>query len=153
MREQDLDKVSDLMMRNFDEIMKEHHSREIIEKFKSHNSCENLKQQMIWKEILVVEEHDEIIATGSVANFGDESNPQYSISNFFVKPELQRTGIGKALFIDLHRIAIVKGAQELHVPSSRNAIKFYEKMGFMKDAIQHDEADEITWMSMRIEKL
>lgn len=38
----------------------------------------------------------------------------------------------------------------LHVPSSRNAIGFYEKMGFVKNEVQNDMEDEITWMSMEI---
>ena len=39
------------------------------------------------------------------------------------------------------------GALELHVPSSRNAVGFYEKMGFSVDNVQQDIQDEITWMT------
>jgi ribosomal protein S18 acetylase RimI-like enzyme len=91
-----------------------------------------------------------IIATGAVANFGNEGTPKYSVSNFFVKPELHRKGIGRFLFDSLLKIAISKGAKTFHVPSSRNALGFYEKMGFVKDEIQPDEADEITWLIMKI---
>ncbi len=146
----DIEAVSLLMMRNFDEIMKKHHSEEIIEKFKAHNTIEKLRQQMFWKDILVVEENNEIFATGAVANFGDQQNPKYSISNFFVKPELHRQGIGKTLFDELRRIAIEKGAEFFHVPSSRNAVGFYSFVGFGVDEKQPDLDDEITWMSMKI---
>lgn len=99
------------MMRNFDEIMKKHHSEDIIDKYKNHNTFKKLKQQMTWKKILIVKEGNEIVATGAVANFGDEVNPKYSISNFFVKPELHRNGIGRVLFNNLLRIATEKGAK------------------------------------------
>lgn len=49
---------------------------------------------MFWKDILIALENDEITATGAVANFVDQQNPRYSISNFFVKPELHRQGLG-----------------------------------------------------------
>lgn len=146
----DVEGVSLLMMRNFDEMLKKHHSDEIIEKFKDHNTAEKLRQQMFWKDILVVEENNEIVATGAVANFGDQENPKYSISNFFVKPELHRRGIGKALFIELKKIAVEKGAEIFHVPSSRNAVGFYSSMGFEVDENQPDSDDETTWMSMKI---
>ena len=67
-----------------------------------------------------------------------------------VKPELHRKGIGKALFDALRKIAIEKGAEIFHVPSSRNAVGFYSSMGFEVDEIQQDVDDEITWMSMKI---
>jgi predicted N-acetyltransferase YhbS len=149
-KDSDVKPVSLLMMRNFDEIMKKHHSEGIIEKFKAHNTAEKLTQQMFWKDILVVEENNEIVATGAVANFGDQQNPKYSISNFFVKPELHRQGIGKALFNELRNIAIEKGAEIFHVPSSRNAVEFYSFVGFEVDEKQPDLEDEITWMSMKI---
>ncbi len=130
--------------------MKKHHSEEVIEKFKSHNTIENLRQQMSWKDILVVEEDNEIVATGAIANFGSKQITRYSISNFFVKPELHRKGIGKALFNELKKIVVEKGAKILHVPSSRNAIEFYKGLGFKVDSLQPDVEEEITWMKMKI---
>lgn len=149
-KENDVSEVSSLIIRNFDEVVKMYHSNEVIEKFKGHNTPHMIRQQMMWKEIMVVEENNIIIATGAVADFGNEGTPKYSVSNFFVKPELHRKGIGSFLFDSLLKIAISKGAKTFHVPSSRNAVGFYEKMGFVKDEIQPDEADEITWLNMKI---
>lgn len=123
--EQDIESVSSLMARNFDEIMSRYHSKHIIEKFKSHNTPENVRTQMYWKDIFVVEEGNEIIATGALANFGDMESPKYSVSNFFVKPELHNRGIGKLLFSRILETARGKGVDLLHVPSSRNAVAFY----------------------------
>ena len=127
--------------------MSKYHSVNIIEEFKKHNSKEKLENQMDWKEIYVVEIDDEIVATGALADFGNDEVPKYSISNFFVKPELHGQGIGKSLFSHLFEIFKSKNVKDLHVPSSRNAVKFYEKMGFVQDLVQNDFKDEITWMT------
>ena len=100
----DIPAVVELISRNFDEIMSKSHSKSIIEKYKVHNSIDNLKQQMKWKEIYIIENNDEIIATAALANFSDNNIPFYSLSNFYVKPELQNQGIGKHLFNQLIEI-------------------------------------------------
>lgn len=95
----------------------------------------------------MAEINDEIVATGVLANFGNDEAPKYSISNFFVKPELHGQGIGRSLFNHLFEVFKSKNVHDLHVPSSRNAVKFYEKMGFVEDIEQNDIKDEITWMT------
>jgi len=60
------------------------------------------------------------------------------------KYERHGNGLGNKLFEKLLGVAKIKGASKLHVPSSRNAIGFYEKMGFKTDAQQTDLDDEIT---------
>lgn len=150
MESQDVGAVAELIRRNFDEVMPKYHSINIIEEFKNHNTAVKLMNQMNWKEIFVVEIDDEIVATGALANFGDNKAPKYSISNFFVKPEFHWQGIGRSLFNHLFEIFKSKSVKDLHVPSSRNAVEFYEKMGFVQDLEQIDIKDEITWMTRMI---
>jgi GNAT superfamily N-acetyltransferase len=78
----------------------------------------------------------------------DVENPKYCVSNFFVKPELHNRGIGRLLFEKILETAKLKGTKLLHVPSSRDGVGFYEKMGFIIDEIQNDIEDEITWMTI-----
>ena len=147
---QDVEFVSSLMARNFDEVMSQYHSKHIIGKFKNYNTPEKVKNQILWKDIFVVEDDGEIVATGALANFGDALNPKYSVSNFFVKPELHNRGIGRFLFKKIFETTKEKKASILHVPSSRNSIGFYKKIGFVQDEIQNDFNDEITWMTMKV---
>lgn len=149
--EKDIECVSSLMTRNFDEVMSKYHSIDIIEKFKNHNTPEEIRTQMYWKEIFVIEDENIIIATGALANFGDAESPKYCVSNLYVKPELHNKGLGRLLFERILKTAKEKGTDFLHVPSSRNAIGFYEKMGFITNEIQNDTADEITWMTMNVQ--
>jgi N-acetylglutamate synthase-like GNAT family acetyltransferase len=130
--------------------MIEHHSKEVVEKFKEHNKPEKLKEQIEWKEIYVVEEDDKIIGTGAIANFGDNDSPKYSISNFFVKPELHGRGIGRFIFDHLLMSIKKKEIERLHVPSSRTGLGFYKRMGFVEDEFQPDKKDKIIWMTMKL---
>ena len=150
MESKDAPVVAELIRRNFDEIMSQYHSIHVIEEFRNHSTSEKLLTEIYWKAIFVVEVNAEIIATGALANFGDEENPKFSISNLFVKPELQGQGIGRMLFKHLFKVFKGKNIKDLHVPSSRNAVKFYEKMGFLQDLEQKDLQEDITWMTMEI---
>jgi len=151
-RQEDIGKVVGIVNRNYDEVMVSFHTKEVIWKFKEHNTLENWQRQMTWKEIFVVEDAvNEIIATGALANFGDENRSKYCISNFFVCVERQKSGAGKLLLNHIVQLAKSKGIDTLHVPSSRSGFEFYGKMGFVKDEIQNDEIDEITWMTLKIQ--
>ncbi|PRX22466.1 N-acetylglutamate synthase-like GNAT family acetyltransferase [Orenia metallireducens] len=149
-RKDDIELVWELIRRNFDEVMINHHSKEIVEKFKEHNKPERLKEQMKWKEIYVVKKDNEIISTGAIANFGDNDSPKYSISNFFVKPELHGQGIGRLMFNHLLISIKKKDIEKLHVPSSRTGLGFYKRMGFVEDEVQPDKKDEIIWMTIEL---
>lgn len=148
---EDVAAVAELIRRNFDEVMIKYHSVSILEQFKNHNTAMNIWEQMTWKEIFVTEASNDIVATGALADFGENGAPKYSISNFFVKPELHRQGIGRSLFNYLLAVCKTKKVRDLHVPSSRNGLKFYEKMGFVPDNEQKDLAEEITWMTLKLE--
>ncbi len=52
------------------------------------------------------------------------------------------------LFKQLFNDAKANNAKSFHVPSSLNAVGFYEKIGFVVDEMQPDKDDEITWMTM-----
>jgi ribosomal protein S18 acetylase RimI-like enzyme len=148
--EKDLSSIQLLLNRNFDEIMSHYHSSDILNKFKKLNTIESLSGQLSWKQIYVVTDNKRIVGTGSFANFGTKEHPKYSVSNLYVLPELHKQGIGKIIITQLLEEAKENDPLELHVPSSRNGIGFYEKMGFKVDNEQPDIQDEITWMTRKL---
>lgn len=145
---EDIEKIVEIVNRNYDAVMSNVHSNEVIRKFKEHNTLANWQRQMTWKEISIVEDNDEIIATGSLVNFGDSDFPKHCISNFFVNIEFQNKGVGKLFLNHILQVAKSKEISTMHVPSSRSGFEFYKKMGFAKDDIQNDGLDEITWMGV-----
>lgn len=146
--ENDIGSIKELLDRNFDEIISNYHTVSIVNKFKEHNSIDNLKTQLTWKKVYVADDKGRIVGTGAFANFGTESEPKYSVSNLYVLPELHRKGIGKQIMKVLLTDAEENNAHTFHVPSTRNGIRFYENSGFKVDDIQPDTGDEITWMTL-----
>ena len=143
----DVESIKIIIDRNFDEIISQYHSPEIVQKFKNHNSAENLRSQLLWKKVYVATMDGEIVGTGAFANFGTVDIPKYSISNLYVLPNLHGKKVGtmivEALLID----AKEANACNFHVPSTKNAIQFYQKHGFAIDKFQPETEDEITWMT------
>jgi predicted N-acetyltransferase YhbS len=149
-QEGDVPSVVSLILRNWDEVMLKHHSPSTVAKFRAKVTHDGVKRQMEQKRILVVERDGEVVATGALANFGSTDEPMHTVSQFFVRPDLHSQGIGKALLHHLIGLARDQGIRQLHVPSSRNAIPFYQRFGFSPDADQPSLGDEITWMTMAI---
>lgn len=148
MKEEDVPNVVEMMLSNWDGIMSKHHSQMVVAKFRGEVTPDWLKRQMGWKQVFVVEEEGEILATGALADFGKPDAPRLSVSQFFVQPYLHRQGIGRRLMNHLIQIARDGGCSLLHVPSSRNAVPFYASVGFVVDTVQPDKGDEITWMTI-----
>lgn len=113
---EDIEKIVEIVNRNYDEVMSNVHSNEVIRKFKEHNTLANWQRQMTWKEIFIVEDNDEIIATGALVNFGDSDSPKHCISIFFVNIEVQNKGVGKLLLNHILQVAKSKEISTLHVP-------------------------------------
>ena len=143
----DIPTIKRIIERNFDEIISKDHSIDVVEKYKAHNTEQSLLAQMQWKKIYVAIEDDEIIGTGAFANLTCTDKPNYCISNLYIMPEYQGKGVGhkivEVLFIDF----FATNADMFRVPSTRGAIDFYKKFGFIEDVEQPDISDEITWMT------
>ena len=146
MHDGDVDAVVELTLTN-DDVLAKHHSAEILAGFRAETTPEFFRDQMTWKQVCVVEDEDQIVATGALADFGTSDGPKYTISMVFVRSDLHRRGIGGRLLDHLTALAAEVGANTLHVPSSRYAIPFYEHAGFAIDALQPDAEEEITWMT------
>lgn len=144
----DIEGIKTLIDRNFDEIISKYHSPETVKKFKDFNSAERLKEQLQWKIIYVASDKDRIVATGAFADFGTAEKSKFSVSNLYVLPELHGRGIGSEIMKILVRHAKERDAGSFHVPSTRNAVAFYEKCGFSVDSVQPEAEDEIAWMTM-----
>ncbi len=145
----DIAAIASIIAMNFDTAMPEH-SPAVREICKKKSSEENLLEQLSWKLVFIIEDnHAQICATGGLADFGSPQEHFYSISNLFVRPDMHGQGLGDVLIRHLIYLAERNHAAKLHVPSSRTALKFYQKYGFEVDAEQpaEDLALEVTWMS------
>jgi len=147
MIENDIIHVIELITRNWDEVLIHHHSIETVQKFRAEETGETFKKHLSSKELYVVEDNGQVMATGSLVNYGTAESPRLCVSMFFVSPDYHSKGIGRMLLEHLFSSVALQHAEKLHVPSSRNAINFYKRFGFVVDASQPDESIEITWMT------
>ena len=148
MRDDDAEPVVELALANYDGVMAEHHTAEILAGFRADVTPQLFRDQMAWKRVFVTEEAGEVVATGALVDFGSPGSPKYTVSQFYVRSDVHGRGIGTGLLAHICEAASSTGADRLHVPSSRNAIGFYEHAGFSVDSAQPDAAIEITWMTM-----
>lgn len=148
--EEDIQDIQVLIFRNVDEVMSKLHSKDVLEDIKTHSTIDSLSSQLQWKQVYVIEEDDQIVATGAFANFGTSEKPKYSVSNLFVVPELHRKGIGTLLMKQIIYDANEKEASDIHVPSSKTGINFYTQFGFEIDRDQPEANAEITWMTKKL---
>lgn len=148
MEDRDVEPVVELALANHDGVMAEHHSAEILAGFRADVTPKFFRDQMAWKQVFVAEETGEVVATGALADFGSPGAPKHTVSQFYVRADVHGRGIGTRLLAHIGETAKRTGADRLHVPSSRNAIGFYERAGFSVDGGQPDAAIEITWMTM-----
>ena len=131
--ESHIPQIRNIAHRNFDEVLSKVHSSEIVMKCKAGHSIENLTAYLSWKKVYVMLDHDMVVGTGSLANFGTAEQPKWSVSNLYVLPENHGMGIGRQIIQQLIHDARHEAAKTLHVPSSRNAVGFYQRMGFVID--------------------
>ena len=128
--------------------MAKHHSAAILAGFRADVTPQFFRDQMAWKQVFVAEEAGEVVATVALADSGSPGAPKYTVSQFYVRADAQGRGIGTRLLAHIGETAKSTGADRLHLPSSRNAIGFYELAGFSVDSGQPVAAIEITWMTM-----
>ena len=147
MQASDVEAVAALARSNYEGVLAEYHSPPVVARFRAEVTVESLRQQMEWKHVFVVEDAGEVIATGALADFGSHEEPKHVVSQFYVRPDRQSRGVGKYLLGHLIAVAADLGADILHVPSSRNAVRFYGRAGFVVDDLQPSADLEITWMT------
>ena len=152
MADSDVDAVVALAHANIDGVLAGYHSAAVMARFRDEITAESFREWMTWKQVFVAEDQGQVVATGSLADFGTAGEPKQTVSQFYVRPDLHRRGIGSHLLAHLVRLARATGADALHVPSSRHAVPFYQHAGFVADALQPDEASEMTWMTLRLSR-
>ena len=148
--ESHIPQIRNIAHRNFDEVLSKVHSSEIVMKCKAALSMENLTAHLSWKKVYVMLDGNIVVGTGAFANFGTAEQPKWSVSHLYVLPENHGKGIGRQIVQQLIHDARHEAARTLHVPSSRHAVGFYQRMGFVTDPVQPDTADEITWMTLAV---
>jgi GNAT superfamily N-acetyltransferase len=151
MQPADVRAVVELTLANWDGDLTKSHSAGLVARLRKNVTPAQVAEWMGQKCVFVVEEGDEVVATGSLADFGAADTPEYFVSQFFVRPDRHREGLGALLLAHLLGAARNVGADRVSVHSSRNAIAFYQHAGFVLDPAQPEAANEMTTMTVRLD--
>jgi GNAT superfamily N-acetyltransferase len=158
MTDADVEAVSALVLRSYDQVLVNYQSLEMLATFREHETPEGLRQQLGRKKLFVAEDAGRIVAVGGlgwmdapylpreVQEEAYEPGAGRRITNLFVAVDLLGRGIGHAMLDYLVALAQVEGTHRLHVASTPNAVGFYERAGFAIDPDPPAEVPEITWL-------
>ena len=145
----DADEVCALVQANYDGAIAACHSLEEVARLRAVVTPAWVAGQLEWSRVFVaVDEQEGILATAALADYGATGPRRYCVRQCFVRADRHLRGLGTAIMAEVCAAARSAGATRLHVPSSRNAVAFYERLGFRVDAGQPEAGDETTWMSM-----
>jgi GNAT superfamily N-acetyltransferase len=144
----DADEVCALVQANYDGDIAANHSPAEVARLREVVTPDWVRGQLEWSHTFVaVDDRDGIVATAALADLGPDAPRRYCARQCFVRADRQRRGLGATIMARVCSAARDAGALRLHVPSSRNAVAFYEHLGFRIDDAQPKAGDETTWMS------
>ena len=147
----DADEVCALVQANYDGAIAACHSPEEVARLRAVVTPAWVAGQLEWSRVFVaVDEGEGILATAALADLGPTAPRRYCVRQCFVRADRHLRGLGARIMGEVCAAARDAGAPRLHVPSSRNAVAFYERLGFLIDAGQPEAGDETTWMSMAL---
>lgn len=145
--ENDIEALARLAAENLERVNAACHGPEVMAMARRQCSPQALREQLGWKEVYVALRDGDLAGTGALANFGTGALPRWCLSNLFVRLDLHGLGVGTALVERIEASARGRNARCLEVPSSRNAVGFYARLGFAASGLP--EEDELTWMAKR----
>lgn len=125
--ESDIPAIHSLHISSIKEICASHYKAEEIKLWTERQSHE--RYSMLFKKgrVYVVEREKEVIAFGHIDRTED-ADCDYEIKALYVAPAEVKRGIGRLLLTTLERSVEYK---KLLVFSSKNAVGFYERYGFV----------------------
>lgn len=122
-KESDLISVGDLIYKTIDACYSGIYPPRAVQFFKQFHSHEKIIERHQRGEILIVEQDDNVLGTGSLINS--------DISGVFVHPQFHGRGFGGALMRELEKRAMASGCVESELSVSLPSRGFYEGLGYV----------------------
>ena len=144
----DAQAVSLLIVRTMRTSNAKDYPPDLLEEVISRQTPEDVLQRAGQTHFYVVEEKNGIIGCGAIGPYWD-SETESCLFSFFVAPERQGTGVGRAIMQTLERDEYFLRADRVEIPASITALGFYQKLGYVfKDGNDRIDGD---WL-YRLEK-
>jgi len=127
---ENLEEIYFLVQETIQASYSKYYASGVVEFFKNHHSKENILADIEAGHIYVIEENDQIVATGTL--FGNH------ITRVFVKPQFQRKGYGTFILNNFETL-ILANHSSVEVDASLAAASMYEKRGYK--TVRHETVD------------
>jgi N-acetylglutamate synthase-like GNAT family acetyltransferase len=118
----DLPQLLKLVHSTIDISYRDTYHAEAIQAFKDYHSRKNLTQDMETGHIIVAEQNDEIIGTGTLLDT--------NIRRVFISPKWQQYGLGRKIALELEKKARSQGLAIIDLSASLGSRRFWENLGF-----------------------
>ncbi len=129
LREQDAQAVSELIITTMRLSNVGDYPAEFMEELVKTQTPEHVLQRASWTHFYVAEEADAIIGCGAIGPYWGKED-ESSLFSFFVHPDHQGKGIGRAMMETLEQDAFALRAKRIEIPASITGLPFYLKMGY-----------------------
>jgi len=127
----DAQAVQSIIHRGLREINSADYPMDVIEQYCDYFTVEKIIGQAASAHMYVVQSNDgKILGTGSIAPFWN-CETESILLTIYVLPELIRNGIGTAIVQTLEKDDFFLRAKRIEIPSSKTAVSFYRKMGYV----------------------
>ena len=127
----DVRDVQTIIHRGLREINSADYPSDVIEQYCVYFTVEKIIGQAALAHMYVAQsDSGKILGTGSIAPFWN-SETESILLTIYVLPELIRNGIGTAIVQTLEKDDFFLRAKRIEIPSSKTAVSFYRKMGYV----------------------
>ena len=127
--------VAILIRDNILQIHTNDYPQDFIDMLLESFTAEKLIEKSISQHTFVATAEGKILGTAGLANFGDNTQPDYYAVAVFVQTGWHRQGIGNQLMAAIEDKAWRLGAERITVRAALNARGFYQHLGYQdKDA-------------------
>ena len=113
---------------------------DLMEELVKTQTAEHVLERASWTHFYVAEEDGMIIGCGAIGPYWGKED-ESSLFSFFIHPDHQRKGIGRAVMAALEQDEFALRARRIEIPASITGLPFYRKLGYdFKD--DRNEVDE-----------
>jgi GNAT superfamily N-acetyltransferase len=130
LRAEDLPVVSDLICNTLlVSNLRDYDLQTILELSQSFSEQE-IREMAARREFFLYEEEGQLAGVIGLEGTG--------VYDFFVPPDRQGRGVGRALLGFVEKLALRREIEELHLSSSLTAVGFYERLGYRRTGAEND---------------
>jgi GNAT superfamily N-acetyltransferase len=128
-QEEDVEKIVNLIRRNFLEINVKDYGEEAVIALANSHDVAWFKGVASYANVYVFCIEEEVIGVGAISSFWG-SLTESILLTIFVLPELHGNGIGKFIIQTLEQDELFLRADRIEIPASITAVEFYRKQGY-----------------------